>query len=405
MRNKYIIILVLILMNQNYAQWTQLNAPFGKNITGLFVSNNSIFVSTDSNGVYYSGDGGQNWTQRNNGITHLRLLALTKNNNTLAVGTFGGGVFISTNDGISWSASTSGMSLPYIYSLLFTYPNNYILAGSGGYGAYISSDGGSNWNICLGTNYIVNDFHRTINGYYLCAAGPKLYKSTDEGLNWTYMVTANTTLKSILTTSNGQGGMNIFIGSLDGMFLSTNEGANWSVINNGIQYKDISSLASFGSYVFAASYGGGVYLTTNNGQSWSGVNTGLTDLKIKRVFIDGQFIYAASENGTVFKRDLSQIVTSVEADNDIVSDFNLKQNYPNPFNPSTKISWQTPIGSRQILEVYDILGNKVATLVDEYREAGNYEVEFNAKGLSSGVYLYKLQSGEFMQVKKMIISK
>ncbi len=409
MKIKYVTILLIISTFQTHAQWIQLNNPFGKRITGLFVSNGSIYVSTDSNGVYYSGDNGQNWAQRNTGITKLRVLSLTKKNNTLAVGTYGGGVFISTNDGLSWSASTTGMTLPYIYSLLITNANDYILAGSGGYGAYISSDGGSSWNTCLSTTYIILDFYHTLNGYYLCAAGPRLYKSTDEGLNWTQLVTGNTTLKSILTTSNGQGGMNIFVGSLDGMFLSTNEGANWSVINNGIEYRDIPSLASIDSYVFAASAsGGGVYLTTNNGQSWGQINTGLTDLEIQRIFIDGGYIYAGSRTGVVFRRELSQVITSAETEYYISYDFNLNQNYPNPFNPSTRISWQVPIGSHQTLKVYDILGNEVATLVDEYRDAGSYEVEFNVEqttSLSSGVYFYKLQAGDYVQIKKMMLMK
>ncbi len=85
--------------------------------------------------------------------------------------------------------------------------------------------------------------------------------------------------------------------------------------------------------------------------------------------------------------------------------FALEQNYPNPFNPNTIISWQSPVGSHQTLKVYDILGNEVATLVDEYREAGRYNVEFDASNLSSGVYLYKLQVGDFVQVRKLIFNK
>ena len=85
--------------------------------------------------------------------------------------------------------------------------------------------------------------------------------------------------------------------------------------------------------------------------------------------------------------------------------YNLAQNYPNPFNPSTIISWQSPVSSRQTLKVYDLLGNEVATLVDEYREAGRYEVEFNASGLASGIYFYKLQSGSFVETKKMLLLK
>ena len=85
--------------------------------------------------------------------------------------------------------------------------------------------------------------------------------------------------------------------------------------------------------------------------------------------------------------------------------FQLDQNYPNPFNPSTKISWQSPVGSHQTLKIYDVLGNEVATLIDEYRVAGNYEIDFDATGLSSGVYFYKLIVADYSSTKKMILMK
>lgn len=87
------------------------------------------------------------------------------------------------------------------------------------------------------------------------------------------------------------------------------------------------------------------------------------------------------------------------------SEFYLNQNYPNPFNPSTKISWQSPVSGHQTLKVFDVLGNEVATLVDEYKEAGRYEVNFDASKLSSGIYFYKLQTGSFVETKKMILMK
>ena len=91
----------------------------------------------------------------------------------------------------------------------------------------------------------------------------------------------------------------------------------------------------------------------------------------------------------------------------IVTEYNLSQNYPNPFNPSTRISWQSIQSSGVIktLKVYDVLGNEVATLVNEYRNAGSYEVDFNASSLSSGIYFYRLQAGSFIQTKKMILIK
>ena len=83
--------------------------------------------------------------------------------------------------------------------------------------------------------------------------------------------------------------------------------------------------------------------------------------------------------------------------------FYLSQNYPNPFNPSTKISWQSPVGGWQTLKVYDVLGNEVRILVNEYRTAGSYEIEFNGRNLSSGIYFYRLQAGEYVETKKMIL--
>jgi hypothetical protein len=85
------------------------------------------------------------------------------------------------------------------------------------------------------------------------------------------------------------------------------------------------------------------------------------------------------------------------------STFLLSQNYPNPFNPSTKISWQSPIASHQSLKVYDILGNEVATLVDELKPAGSYEVNFEAINLASGIYIYRLTSDNYIETKKMIL--
>jgi hypothetical protein len=103
--------------------------------------------------------------------------------------------------------------------------------------------------------------------------------------------------------------------------------------------------------------------------------------------------------------------TSVDDDPLLVEEFKLFDNYPNPFNPSTVISWQSSVDSRQTLKVFDILGNEVVTLVDDFRPAGKHSIEFNASGLASGVYLYKITSGtidgthNFSAVKKMMLIK
>ena len=85
--------------------------------------------------------------------------------------------------------------------------------------------------------------------------------------------------------------------------------------------------------------------------------------------------------------------------------FKLYENYPNPFNPSTVISYQLPIGGNVTLKIYDILGNEMAKLVDEYKPAGTYEVTWYAENLPSGVYFYRLQAGSFIETKKMLLIK
>ena len=94
-----------------------------------------------------------------------------------------------------------------------------------------------------------------------------------------------------------------------------------------------------------------------------------------------------------------------DEDNTIPDRYLLSQNYPNPFNPETIISWQVPIAGHTTLKIYDLLGNEVATLVDEFQPAGRYEMKFNGSSLSSGVYFYRLQSDSFVETRKMIYLK
>jgi hypothetical protein len=133
------------------------------------------------------------------------------------------------------------------------------------------------------------------------------------------------------------------------------------------------------------------------------------DFGVTNFYINGCVI-----NGTVYGD--TTFVVDVEKDpNPIPTEFKLEQNYPNPFNPSTKISWQSPVGSWQTLKIYDVLGNEVAKLVDEYKNAGSYNVQFtmNNVQLSSGVYFYQLKasylstgSGQvYVETKKMLLIK
>ncbi|HQF41809.1 MAG TPA: endonuclease [Ignavibacteriaceae bacterium] len=138
-----------------------------------------------------------------------------------------------------------------------------------------------------------------------------------------------------------------------------------------------------------------INFTPDSVKSYSAILTVFTNAGSKQINLSG----IGKDNAVNMNDEIQQPLT-----------FTLSQNYPNPFNPSTKISWQSSVGSWQTLKVYDVLGNEVAILVNEYKPAGSYEVEFNGHSdegqtLSSGIYFYKIQCDDFVAVKKMVLLK
>lgn len=133
--------------------------------------------------------------------------------------------------------------------------------------------------------------------------------------------------------------------------------------------------------------------TTSEKQSYvfsdKNLNRGKYQYRLKQIDFDGTFEYSKT----------------VEVEISSPSKFELAQNYPNPFNPSTSISFTIPQSGNVKLAVYNLLGQEVAVLVNEFREAGTYDVEFNAGNLNSGVYLYKLEANGSTFIKKMTLLK
>ncbi len=144
-------------------------------------------------------------------------------------------------------------------------------------------------------------------------------------------------------------------------------------------------------------------------------------MKSPVISTDGNTIYIIAKDGTLYLgvHDVSLLpgqqktliaikdtgTVSVVEKKIMIKDYSLSQNYPNPFNPATIISYQIPKEGQVSLKVYDILGNEVATLVNEIKPAGEYQVEFKAGTLASGIYFYSLQAGSFMETKQMMLVK
>jgi hypothetical protein len=418
------ILVILIFSNCVLtAQWVQTNGPNSKTFC-LTVKGKNLFAGTDS-GVCLSTNNGTNWKTLNNGLNFyyyeygynfppqrstFHTIAYLDTN--LFVGSWGCGVFLSTNNGTSWSAVNDGLAdldgKAFVTSLVVSKSNadgTNLFAGTFG-GVYLSTNNGTNW-IRLGDNVfeplIISDTNLFAGGYFgVCI-------SINNGKNWTAInngLPVQSGVTAFTVSPNGIGGLNLFAAfGWDGVYLSTNNGSKWIEANNGIMYNNVLCLTSFGTNIFAGT-NNGVFLTTNNGKNWISENSGLItyqDYVIQALVVLDSLLFAGTPN-SVLRRPISEMVSSI-LNPELPSQFILNQNYPNPFNPTTTINYSVPKSGIVKIKVYDLLGREVATIVNENKPAGNYNIEFNASKLTSGIYFYRMEAGSFSQTKKLLLLK
>ncbi len=155
--------------------------------------------------------------------------------------------------------------------------------------------------------------------------------------------------------------------------------------------------------------------TTDEGYSWTPIVSNLStscggyEWQIPNTPSSQCYIAAYDSKNPLIRNQSDYAFTIIAnptaVEEHFIPQFRLEQNYPNPFNPTTTITYSIPEKSHVQLIVYDVLGTEVSTLVNEEKAAGNYEVKFSADELSSGIYFYKLQTGQFTDIKKMLITK
>lgn len=408
-----IIINILFLTQSNFAQWS--NSDFtltGRQIQCFAYVNSAILSGTDQ-GLVRSTNNGANWVSAGGGLpyTNIRALILTESSAfNLLAGMVSGRISMSTNYGDNWTAfPAESEQLPFLantYCILErSNSSNYLVGTERGVyllpqyyplSTWIPINNGLPSSETKVRALVENNgevFAGTNSGVFQLSGSSWDEKSF--GLTNTN-VTALTSLGGYLFAGTSQG-------SVGGIYISSDNGNSWTLSLNDAW---ISSFLNIGSNIFAGSVGNGIWHSTNYGNSWTQINDGLGSggYSVLSLGADDQYLFAGTISSSIWRRLLSQVVTGLdEAANLQPKDFILEQNFPNPFNPSTKISWQSTVGSHQTLRIYDVLGTEVATLVDEFRQAGNYEVNFDSRQLSSGVYFYKLQAGSFVETKKMIL--
>lgn len=395
-------ILVTILLTLSaHSQWRVINSTIGVDIKFLIKVNDGLMVATDGKGIYYSANNESNWMQKNAGLTNLKVYCLDVDGNKVVAGTGGNGVLISTNGGNNWASTGSGITVPYVYAVgLF---GSNIVAGTGGGGIFLSNDDGKSWKANGGTTQIVNAITR-FSGYAYMGQGPYAYKSTDNGHSWqSYIPQSNTTIKAFAESSKQGGGKNVIVGTLDGIFVSTDDGKSWKNLQKG----NCTGLTSFGNVVFASFENTYSEVATayslDNGLTWKFSDEGLPkQINVRAITSDEEYVYIGTGDGVVWKRKLSDF--GISSVNNLPEGYNFEI-YPNPANDNVKISWLMDIDDNVEIILYNHLGQQVLTLLNEFRSQGKNEINFDTKILNSGTYFVKLITGSKFKVEKINIIK
>jgi photosystem II stability/assembly factor-like uncharacterized protein len=399
--------------------WTKLQSPVDVTLRYLsFVDSLTGWAAGEAGTIIRTTDGGDTWEIQNSTVQTFisDIFFLDKNLGWATtiedVFPFNSIIIKTTNGGEDWIAENFPDSSEYIRTIFFFDSLNGLAGGT--YIAY-TSDGGNTWiesdidsNMVSGFPVFKFNFLNNHLGY---ACGGRLdvagviWRTTDSGLSWNakgvstdevFDVFIFDSLNAITLSGDPEGFYPI------AKIQTTNSGETWS--NDTLSFFGLSFAIDFRTYNEGWSASGYKFLlTTNRGETWSEFDTPDSTIIFDLQFTDARNGYAVGTSGTVLKFDPTLV--GVEHYVNAPKDFILYQNYPNPFNPSTKISWHSSVSSHQTLKVYDVLGNEVAILVDDFKPAGVYEVIFDGSNLSSAIYFYQLRLDGFIQTKKMLLLK
>ncbi|MBK6771596.1 MAG: T9SS type A sorting domain-containing protein [Ignavibacteria bacterium] len=147
-----------------------------------------------------------------------------------------------------------------------------------------------------------------------------------------------------------------------------------------------------------------MYKTTDGGYNWKRENCGTsTSIIFSIEAYNDSVVWASRGNGTII-HTVNGGQTDIKKLNSFqTANYKLYQNYPNPFNPTTNIEFAIPKDNFVSLKIYNLLGKEIMSLLNEFKQAGSYSVTFDAANYPSGVYYYKIKSGSFVQVRKMVL--
>jgi photosystem II stability/assembly factor-like uncharacterized protein len=383
-------------------------------VKNIVFSGDSLIITSTPSGVQKYNRFTKKWN--NIGLHNVEAVAITPSKYLYAA-TRDDGLYKSKDLGENWFVTNLTVdTLMPVYNVLAVNDDTLFVATGADMYLRKSANGGQDWNILpVRTGEWEKGLFFKINALLaigVSSGSTVLYKSLDYGESFESLYSGFTTFdlnNPIYALSNGYAFLSSHGSGLFGVIRSQDSGLNWEQVlfNDNIVptiFSREDGLVITGTYVSSISDTNEVLISTNFGNTWTDiVQPTMWGIYITDVNQDaqGNLFFGTSGEGLYE----IEIITGVEDQSAKIFHFNLFQNYPNPFNPKTSI--QYTVSGRQFisLKVYDLLGSEVATLVNEEKQSGNYEIEFDASSLTSGIYFYQLKAGEYIQTKKMILLK
>lgn len=448
---------VILKTTNGGINWSSQTAPGGSLFTSdIYMVNSSTgFICTRTGQVLKTTDGGNLWSI-SLALADYDFISITFADANTGYTVGGSGViYKTTNAGTSWTPQVSGQS-DFLYEVVFTAPDTgYVTANIGK--VLRTFDGGSTW-----ISQTVDAFDQVTalyfaddnTGYTAGTSQLKMYKTTNKGLNWSpisILITGNktdieftnastgyvtTSTSQLFKTTNGGTNWTLQLNSASGLFGMhfVNQTTGYVTGNSGlIYYTNNQPLPVELGYFYESVSGNNVTLKwgtvwelnnsrfeiermensnpvwqktgeiAGNGTVNNQIDYSFTDINLK----SGEYFYRLKQidyNGNYEYYNLSGSVMINKPNN-----FEVMQNYPNPSNPKSKIDFNIPTKGFLSVKVYDLTGREVMTLMQGYKAADFYSVEFDGSGLSSGVYFYRVEvagdKGNFSQIKKLVLVK
>lgn len=436
-----------VLVSSDFGQhWQKINEGLlNKNVFRLKRNSSGCFYtgSETHGGIFRSTDKGNSWQQVGLPTSVVTSIDFTPNGRFLFASTWGG-IHRLDLQSMSWK----NLGLEYCLSVIVK-NDSTVFAGTWMEGLYKSSDSGNNWeltSITPDSSIIIHDLTIDNDGALLAATSnyPRIsyndgetWSTLKNGFNYPYM-------NGVTTNKTGD----IFVWTTGALYRSTDKGASFHTLKNGFdqietngvaindsgifvgenvgneglrgiyrytysngnweKVRDVSSATIFSSRdntIYAAAFQEGIIKSIDEGNTWTEFSLRPNNKWIMAFNEDNNgFLFVGTYGGGLYKT--LQPLSAISDEENTPQKFSLSQNFPNPFNPTTVISYQLPIVSKTTLKIYDVLGREVATLVNEEQKPGTYQVEFDGRKLSSGVYFYKLQTGSgFNMTKKFVLLK